>query len=146
MKIGSIFFLFLCPLLGFSQSEYSPETLQEFTNLYLGAKSIKVSSNSDIQTLFTKHNITPERYRAILHQSLKDRMPELASNELAFIEELKRKEVEVDRKKELALKEFCDRNEFDFSTYQEIEKKYKSDIKFQSSLQPYFNNSLKQIR
>jgi len=103
---------------------------------------IKVDQQDEVLVFMKKNEITPERYRSILHLSLVDDLPELAPNELNFILELKEQE-EINRtKKEKVLKELLLDNDFDFSLYHEIQKKYKEDLKFQRNLKPFFDKSL----
>ena len=125
-----------------AQSTYQAADLQKFTDLYLEAKKDKPDGSTKLQELMDIHQISPERYRSILHLSLVKELPELASNEITFINALKKEKVIATIEKEKRLKSLLTQNDFDFDQYIEMQKMYKSDLKFQQILKPYFQKSL----
>jgi len=142
MKYLAIFSLLITSVFSYAQEEYSAEKLQQFTDLYLKAKVIKVDNDFNHQALLKSHNISSKRYRQILHLSLVDEMPELSENELNFINDLKSENAKHERNKQKALNEFLNQHNFDIQLYKALVEKYKSDMKFQRRLKPFFDSSL----
>ncbi len=142
MRILTFLLVLICFSMANAQNAYSSSDLQQFTDLYFDVKAFKPDTEANFQDLLTTHAISLLRYREILHLSLVDDLPDLEANELAFINDLKSQRTKAMREKEEFTKALVVENNFDYPLYLELQAKFKTDLKFQSVLKPYFENSL----
>ena len=125
---------------GFSQTTYLPSELEDFVSIYMTSKSKEARNTEPDEALFSKYQISRARYQQISQASISGKKIELDTNEKEFFEALQKlKDLKISEK-ENKTKELCLQNDLPFSKYNSILEKYKTDIAFQRSLQPYFKN------
>jgi len=142
-KYVIIFFLGFLGHFLHAQDTFSSEELKAFSIVYLDSKSKPIDSEEAIRTLLKKHNITPERYAALMKRSLTGEKITRSKAEQNFIDEIQILNVAVEKKKMEQVQEHCVKQRIDFQRYQKILANYKSDIQFQRSLKPYFDQQIK---
>ena len=128
---------------GISQNTFSESDLQDFVNIYMTSKSKDSRSTKQDEALFRKCQISPERYQLIAQARTVNKEIKLDSREAEFFEELEKLKVKTKEEKESRLRQLCSEQDLPFSKFESILKKYKTDISFQRSLQPYFKNYFK---
>ena len=139
-----IFTLLLSINVGISQNGYSPSQLQSFVDIYMDAKSDRSISGYELQlsSKLDAYDISYVRYREIIHTRDTGMKIQLTPNEKSFIKEIQTADEKIKKNQNGALSKLCTEKSLDFSTYIEIRELYKTDIKFQRSLKPYFDHYL----
>ena len=142
LQIG--FFLFLNQL-NIAQISYSTSQLQDFVTIYMDAKESKSIGSFEmlIEEKLAEHNISYARYREIFHLKISGVKIDLSANEESFLNGIQEADNKIKREKSEAILNLCSSKSIDYETYLEIQDKYKTDIKFQRSLKPYFDHYLK---
>lgn len=137
-------FLFLGQLC-IAQDTYSTNQLQDFVTIYMDAKEINTSENKvlTVNTKLTEYAISPERYKEIFHSNLQSNDINLSSAEISFFDEMQKLDKEIKQEKEKSILRLCTDKSLDYETFNSIRQKYKSEIKFQRSLKPYFDQYFK---
>ncbi|MGK0317428.1 MAG: hypothetical protein ACI86M_003672 [Saprospiraceae bacterium] len=137
-------FLFLGQL-GLTQDTYSTNQLQDFVTIYMDAKKINTSENKvlTVNAKLTEYAISHERYKEIFHSNLQSNDVNLSSSEISFFDEMQKLDKEIKQEKEKSILRLCTDKSLDYETFNSIRQKYKSDIKFQRSLKPYFDQYFK---
>ncbi len=134
--------------IGRAQIEYTPSELQSFVRVYMDAKSAK-SIDNYANLLHQKMNtyaISNTRYQEMLHTRESDKSLILTPNEKLFIKEIQASNEKLKAEKNNTLSKLCADRSLNLTKYNEITHLYKTDIKFQRSLKPYFDNYIKAKR
>jgi len=139
LRIG--FLLFIVQF-SYSQNTYSTNQLQAFANVYMDSKELKLLQNSEnkISKKLSEHRIEIERYRDIFKSNINGQNIKLTENEIKFFDELQKIE-ELEKETQISMiKDLCAASNIDYLVFESIRNKFKSDIKFQRALKPYFDH------
>lgn len=125
------------------QIGYSASKLDAFVQVYMGEKNLPQANQEELQSLLLKYAISQERYSQLFHAGLTDEKMQLSEKELAFTAELKNNNDLLTDQRVNWIQSRCSQVDLPHSDYLAILSRYKAEIKFQRSLQPYFENFLK---
>ena len=142
IQIGIFFFL---GQLGITQDSYSKTQLQDFVTIYMDAKEITTSENKIliVDAKLTEYEISHERYKEIFHSNLQSKDVKLSSTEISFFDEMQKLNEKIKQEIENSISRLCNSMSIDYKIFNSIKQKYRSDIKFQRSLKPYFDQYFK---
>ncbi len=145
LRIG--IFLFVAHI-SYSQDAYSDIQLQAFTEIYMEAKNTKTVEGSQtiISNLLSEYNIDIERYRTIFKANLEGQNVELTDNEISFFDKIQNIDRIEKEKHTTTIKNLCTSSGLEHQIYTDIKDRYKSDIKFQRTLKPYFDHYINSIK
>jgi len=138
-------FLFLYLLLfsmntAITQQEFQSGELESFVTIYMEQKNDKMQHQKTeaVSDILFEYKMSHSRYKEILTQAIKNDKLSITKEEKAIIEHISRLESELLDQKQSFIKNRCSSLNLDLTTYEDILYKYKSDINFQRSIQPYF--------
>jgi hypothetical protein len=137
--------LLLMTQIGIAQDLFSETQLKNFVDIYMDSKKTKNMSDYELVTSekMKAHGISNARYKEIFQTSISNKKVELSKNEISFFDEIQKAEDLIKREQNAKLRAECTSRSFNYNTYLEIKGKYHSDIKFQRSLKPYFDQYFK---
>lgn len=138
MKLLSTILLFLISVSLYSQEEFSDDEKKDFVELYFDAKTQKSNAEDYIRNLHFKFNIKQERVKEIVTKSIFGKPLNLSESEKLYLAALEMEKMRFEKEKNN--RESFRNHVLTSSRYNMILEKYKTDIKFQRSLKPYFDN------
>ena len=134
----------------FAQDNYTSKDLQSFVNIYMAQKELRIDKQSEMMSLLNEHQLSKARYQEILRKSLKGENLNLTESEQSFLNAVEQlNKVASEEKKEgtssgvIGIEMLCKKYDLSFADYTTILNRYKTDIKFQRSLKPYFETYIK---
>lgn len=127
----------------FSQGGYLPDQLNVFVSVYMTQKENVVDTEKKIKTLLIEHEISQERYAQMVRQASSGKEIIVTVKEKAFFEALDLEKAIMEREKEAFIQQKCADENLDYEDYLVIFSRYQTDIRFQRSLKPYFDQYFK---
>ncbi len=142
--IHLVIFLFMAQI-GIAQDLFSDTQLKNFVDIYMDTKKTKNMSVYELATVdkLKAHGISNARYKEVFHTSISNKKIELSKTEISFFNEIQKAEDLLKKEQKVKLIAECTSRSINYDTYLEIRGKYHSDIKFQRSLKPYFDQYFK---
>lgn len=132
--------------MGKAQKSYSESDLQSFVQTYILHKKDNRRTNSIDSALLETYKITPLRYREIATSALNNDPINLNPNEQNFFQKMEDLNLILNTNKETSLIKLCLEQNISLEKYSTILNSYKTDIAFQRSLKPYFDNYIKSLK
>lgn len=138
-RILLFFFLVLpasSPLSG--QDQYSREDCISFVQIYMEHKEMMEPSTEKLLVLLDKHGVDKQMYSSFIREH-PDSRDSLQAESLRYL--LRDIRIENERMAEMRnqmIRKACRSEQLPYGTYQEMHRRYKSEIAFQRSLKPYF--------
>ncbi|MFT4532883.1 MAG: hypothetical protein ACJA1A_002333 [Saprospiraceae bacterium] len=139
-----VVFLFLTQL-SIAQVSYSTSQLQDFVTIYMDAKESKSIHAFEmiLKDKLEEYNISFARYREIFQANISGTKVDLSTNEVAFFNGIQEANDKIKSESSEVISKLCSTKSIDYEIYLKIHDTYKTDIKFQRSLKPYFDQYLK---
>lgn len=145
MKVLQYLIFLLISCVGYSQETFSDKEKEMFVEVYMDSKFIKDRrpEEAEVNQLLGDYGVSIARYSELFNKLLVGEEADLSNSEEKLIQEvLKRTSVLNASTKDRELSN-CKRVGLDISTFESIKRKYKTDIKFQYSLKPFFSDYIK---
>ena len=144
IKCIQIVLLLFLTQLSIAQMSYSTTQLQDFVTIYMDGKDSKSMRVLEmlLKDQLVEHNISDTRYREIFQANISGTKVELGTNEVAFFNGIEEANDRIKRDKSEEISKICSSKTIDYDNYLKIQDRYKTDIKFQRSLKPYFDQYL----
>lgn len=118
-----------------------------FVNTYMDSKDLTNHTEAKVMdSIMQVHQIKAYEYHTILKSRLEGSKQTLNSSQLAFIADLTYHENRLKQSKESQLKNMCQVVGLDYEHYKVMLIKYKTDLAYQRSLKPYFDQYLNSKR
>lgn len=137
-----ILFLFFA-LIGYSQQSSTATEQKQFVEIYMDLKNKKTRNTTIDSSLFSKYDVTPQRYRTLAKSALNNKPINLNPKEEKLIDELEKLNKELEKENERSIQEMCTEKGISLELYLSILQEYKTNIAFQRSLKPYFMDYIK---
>jgi len=134
--LGLLFFLQFSVL---GQSSFTSSELSNFVEIYMAQKDMKNNSGQSLDSLLKLHKVSRDEYKYLFRNSLSKDLKNITSNENALLNAIKSLNAKFKVNHNQKIKNLCATYSLSFATFNDILKSYKSDIKFQRSLKPYFD-------
>lgn len=133
--------LFICcfcvalPAILIGQSKYSQTDKEQFVHTYMSLKNSKNDTPEVLDSLRQVHNITAERYQTLLIAAIKNEETAYTENELSFKEAVRELN---ERSSQRATAAIHSNNGQSLQLYNDMLRRYKTDMEFQHELRPLF--------
>lgn len=127
---------------GHSQEVFTPQECEAFVQLYFAQKAAARESRAAKLPPLEKFSVSQDRYAAIVKAKIADEPLVLSNNERSLLEAIALQQQEFKKEKKARIENDATQQVLSAQKYEAILKRYSSEIKFQRSLKPYFDQYL----
>ena len=127
------------------QDQFSTLERQAFASVFLSEKMAPQNELS-LEPLLQKLNVSKSRYAEIFRSYQNQERTSFAQNETQLLKAIEVENDKLERKKEKRLRKACKENDLTYETYQAMLSEYRSDISFQRTLKPFFDNIINRLK
>jgi hypothetical protein len=132
---------------GIGTAQWTPEQCKEFVQIYFETEKPVRNPDTGIDSLLEKYQVSTSRFREMLELERGGReRTGLTENEAALAAALKQKADALRGARERAIKEVCKDRLLSYDEYVTIRSRYQTDIAFQRSMKPYFEQYFKSLK
>lgn len=140
-----LLFLFFA-IESYAQQSFQEDELKHFVEVYMTFKVEKKKKTTSDLEIFNRYEVSPSRYREITQSLLIDQSVDLKENEKKLFEEIKKQNNILKKSNKELIKKICANHDLPWKRYEIILHKFNSDIQFQRSLKPHFDNYLNRLK
>ena len=129
-----------------AQDQYPPGKYQAFVKIYMEQKESSENPPDKIMSLLEKHHIDKASYASLLKgdsTSVRLRNEEKSQN---FLRDVLEENERLEQAREQSTRKACIDAQLPYEVYREMLHRYKTEIIFQRSLKPYFDDYIKSLK
>ncbi len=119
---------------------YSDVQLNDFVEIYFSEKEIRTFDENEVRSIFEKNEYDRND---IISRNTKKKDSLTVQKELQLKYDIDLYQQQIDLVIESKLRQLCYQKSMPYDLYIEIKNKFRSDLKFHRSLQPYFTQFFK---